>query len=101
MYKGLFAVPKNFVYYICNIKPNWILEDFVKRKIQEIKRIVKEDKVVCGLSGGVDSTVTAYLLHKAIGKNLFCIFVDHGFLRKDEAKEVKNYYNKKFKKKLY
>ncbi len=91
---------RNFLFKVCKIKHNWILEDFINRKIKEIKKIVKQDSVVCGVSGGVDSSVTAYLLHKAIGNNLYCIFVNNGFLRKDEVHEVSSYYRDKFKKKF-
>jgi GMP synthase (glutamine-hydrolysing) len=88
---------KNFIFKICKASNSWILEDFIKNKIKEIKLKVGKNKVICGLSGGVDSTVTAYLLHKALGKNLFCIFVNHGLLRKNEASEVSGYFKGKFK----
>ena len=87
----------NFVFKVCKTKNNWILEDFIKRKIREIKKEVGNNKVICGLSGGVDSSVTAYLLNKALGKKLYCIFVDHGLHRKNESKEVASYYKSKFK----
>ena len=88
---------KNFVINICKVKNNWVLDNFIKNKIEQIKNIVGKNKVICGLSGGVDSSVTAYLLHKAIGNKLYCIFVDNGFLRKNETREVVKYYKKKFK----
>ena len=89
---------RNFLFKVCKIKHNWILSDFIDRKIQELKKTIKENNVICGLSGGVDSSVTATLLHNAIGKKLYCIFVNNGFLRKDEVIEVSNFYKNKFKK---
>lgn len=81
---------KNFLFNICGCKGDWKTSSFIEEKINEIKEIVGEQKVVCALSGGVDSSVAAVLVHKAVGKNLFCIFVDHGLLRKGEAEEVIN-----------
>ena len=92
-----YKIIKNFIFKICKAKNNWIIESFIKRKVQELKNIIGNNKVVCGLSGGVDSSVVAYLLHKAIGKNLYCIFVDNGLLRKNESQEVTKYYKQKFK----
>lgn len=81
---------KNFVFTICKASGNWSMKDFMEREIAAIRAQVKEDKVVLGLSGGVDSSVTAMLLHKAIGKNLYCMFIDHGLLRKNEADQVED-----------
>ena len=83
---------KNFLINISNIKPNWTPDSFSTKTILEIKKIVGSEKVILGLSGGVDSTVTAVLLHKAIGSNLHCIFVNNGLLRKDEFQSVLNQY---------
>lgn len=69
-------------------KPDWSPASFIETTVNELKKQLKNDRVVLGLSGGVDSTVVAVLLHKAIGKNLFCIFVDHGLLRKNEFETV-------------
>ncbi|GAB4282086.1 MAG: glutamine-hydrolyzing GMP synthase [Marinilabiliales bacterium] len=79
---------KNFVVDICGCKQTWTPASFVVTKINEIKEIAGEDKVVLGLSGGVDSSVAGLLIHKAIGDNLTCIFVDNGLLRKNEFEKV-------------
>ena len=79
---------KNFLYGVCGLKPTWTMRSFIKDAIKDIRAQVKKDNVVLGLSGGVDSSVTAVLLHKAIGKRLHCIFVDNGLLRKNEKEEV-------------
>ena len=82
-----------FVFDVCRCEPNWKLGDWVARTTAEILETVGDaDRVVCGLSGGVDSTVSAVLVSKVIGDRLDCIFVDHGFLRKDEAKQVLEMY---------
>ncbi len=78
----------NFVYNICGCSGDWTPGSFVNETVQTLKEKLGNDKVILGLSGGVDSSVAAMLLHKAIGKNLYCIFIDNGLLRKDEAKQV-------------
>ena len=79
---------KNYVVDICGCKQDWTPASFIETTVRELKSKLGNDKVVLGLSGGVDSTVAATLIHKAIGKNLVCIFVDNGLLRKDEYKTV-------------
>ena len=88
---------RNFVFLICKIKKNWSSKDQKLKLINEIKEQVGNNKVICGLSGGVDSSVVAQLLSKAIGKNLTCIFVNNGLLRKNEATQVVNTFKKKLK----
>ena len=80
----------NFVYNICKCKGEWKMSDFALQQIEEIKNKVKDGKVLCALSGGVDSSVAAVLLSKAIGQQLTCVFVDHGLLRKNEGDEVES-----------
>ena len=79
---------KNFVVNVCGCKQDWSPASFIESTVAELKEQLGDDKVVLGLSGGVDSSVAAVLLNKAIGKNLTCIFVDHGMLRKNEFKNV-------------
>ena len=83
---------KNFVFDICGCKGDWTADSFSESTVSELKEQLGNDKVILGLSGGVDSTVAAVLLHKAIGKNLYCIFVDNGLLRKDEFESVLHSY---------
>ncbi len=79
---------KNFVLGICGCSQNWTPDSFAESTINNLKEKLGQDKVILGLSGGVDSSVAAFLLHKAIGKNLTCIFVDNGLLRKNEFNKV-------------
>ena len=78
----------NFLFDVCGVKGDWTMSSFGQRKIAEIKEAVGDKKVLCALSGGVDSSVAAVMLSKAVGKQLTCVFVDHGLLRKDEGDEV-------------
>ena len=86
---------RNFLFLICKTKKNWSSKDQKLKLINEIKEQVNDNKVICGLSGGVDSSVVAQLLSKAIGKNLTCIFVNNGLLRKNEETQVVNIFKKK------
>lgn len=87
---------KNFALKIAKCKPNWTMANFKDEQISLIKQKVGDKKVICGLSGGVDSSVVAALISKAIGKQLTCIFVDHGLLRKNEGKEVEEIFSQNF-----
>lgn len=81
-------VLETFVFDICGSEGNWTMEQFIEQQMTAIKEQVGDRKVLCGLSGGVDSSVVATLIHRAIGNQLTCIFVDHGLLRKNEANDV-------------
>ena len=83
---------QNFLVDICGCSQNWTADSFIETTIDALRQKLGDDKVVLGLSGGVDSTVAAVLLHQAIGKNLHCIFVDNGLLRKDEFQQVLDSY---------
>ncbi|MCG8539235.1 MAG: glutamine-hydrolyzing GMP synthase [Clostridia bacterium] len=87
---------RNFLYEICQCSGSWTMHNFTEKTIGEIKEKVGNKRVLCGLSGGVDSSVAAVLVHRAIGDNLTCIFVDHGLLRKDEGDEVESVFGEKF-----
>lgn len=81
-------VLRNFLFNICKCKGDWNLRHFIELTVDEIKARVGDKKVICGLSGGVDSSVAAAMVHRAIGDQLTCVFVDHGLLRKNEAEQV-------------
>lgn len=87
---------RNFVFNICKADKNWKLTNYIDKTIAEIREKVGNEKVILGLSGGVDSSVAAVLIHKAIGDQLTCIFVDTGLLRKDEAQKVMQNYGEHF-----
>lgn len=87
---------ENFVIDICGCKGLWKMDYFTKTTIEKLKEKIKDKKALCALSGGVDSSVAAVLLSKAIGNNLTCIFVDHGLLRKNEVEEVEKIFTEKF-----
>ena len=89
------TILQNFIIDIANAKQDWILKDWIERKTKEIKDTINNDRVILGLSGGVDSSVTAVLIHQAIGDNLHCIFVNNGLLRKNEEKEVQLQFKEK------
>ena len=88
------AMLRNFVFEVCKANANWSMASFIDMKVEEIRKQVKDDKVLLALSGGVDSSVVAALLNKAIGKQLYCMFIDHGLLRKGEAESVMEMFGK-------
>ena len=88
---------RNFLFAVCGCKKTWTMRSFIKSSVEEIRSTVGDKKVILGLSGGVDSSVAALLLHKAVGRQLTCIFVDNGLLRQGEAEQVEALFRKHFK----
>ncbi|MCX7183352.1 MAG: glutamine-hydrolyzing GMP synthase [Nitrosospira sp.] len=88
------AIIKRFIHGICDATPDWNMPDYAEESIQKIRAMVGKDQVILGLSGGVDSSVAAALIHRAIGKQLTCVFVDNGLLRLNEAEQVMNTFSK-------
>ncbi len=86
---------KNFVCEICKAEPNWTMKSFIDEQVKNIREIVGDKKVIAGLSGGVDSSVMSVLIHRAIGDNLTCIFVDNGLLRYGEREKIEESFSKK------
>ncbi len=79
---------KNFLYIICDVKPTWTTKNFLQTATEEVKETLGSDKILCALSGGVDSTVVSVLVHKAVGKQLTCMFINQGFMRKNEPQKI-------------
>lgn len=87
---------KNFLYKVCGCKGDWVMSDYAKKAVEQLREKIGDKKVLCALSGGVDSSVAALMIHKAVGDQLTCVFVDNGLLRKNEGDEVENVFRKQF-----
>ena len=94
--EGGIALIRNFVYHICECEPTWTTEAFVEESIREIRAKVGDKRVLLALSGGVDSSTLAFLLHRAIGEQLTCMFIDQGFMRKGEPERLVEIFKNKF-----
>jgi GMP synthase (glutamine-hydrolysing) len=91
------AILANFLFVLAGLKPEWSMKSFIERKVAEIRKSVGAGRVICGLSGGVDSLVTSLLVHRAVGKRLTCIFVDNGVLRKGQYEGLMDEFRKKLR----
>lgn len=89
------SILENFVFEICQVKHRWEIADFIENQVTSIQQTVQKDGILCALSGGVDSSVVALLLQRAVGQQLTCMFIDHGLLRLNEAEWVKNVFEDK------
>ncbi|ASC71590.1 GMP synthase [glutamine-hydrolyzing] [Halomicronema hongdechloris C2206] len=94
--QGGIALIRNFVYHICNCQPTWTTEAFVEEAIREVRAKVSDKRVLLALSGGVDSSTLAFLLHQAIGDQLTCMFIDQGFMRKEEPERLIKLFRERF-----
>jgi GMP synthase (glutamine-hydrolysing) len=88
---------KNFLYEACDLMPAWTMTSIIETAVEDIARVVGDSRIVCGLSGGVDSSVAAALVHRAVGDQLTCVFVDHGLLRAGEAEQVEETFRRHLK----
>jgi GMP synthase (glutamine-hydrolysing) len=88
---------KNFVYVACGCKPTWTTKNFIDEQVKELRAALGKNKILCALSGGVDSTTVSALVHKAVGKQLTCMFIDQGFMRKEEPKRIAELFARHFK----
>lgn len=91
------AMLRNFLFEVCGCRKTWTMKSFVTQAVREARETIADGKVILGLSGGVDSSVTALLLHKAVGRRLTCIFVDNGLLRENEPEQVKAVFKEHFR----
>lgn len=91
---------KTFLFDICGCKGDWVMSSFVEEQVKHLREKIGNKTVLCAMSGGVDSSVAAVLLHRAVGKQLTCVFVDHGLLRKNEGDEVEHIFRERFDMKL-
>lgn len=91
---------KRFLFDICGLSGKWSMGSFIEKQVEDIRKTVADAKVLCALSGGVDSSVAALLVHRAVGEQLTCVFVNHGFMRKNEPEQVKDTFSGRFGMKL-